>query len=214
MTEERFASEDGFTLEAEIDLPDHPRGALLVCHAHPGMQGTMRSPLLLALRDEVVRRNLAVLRFNFRGVGGSEGQFGDGIDEVADATGALAHLRSRVGDIPTAVAGWSFGAAVAVRLAARSRDLACCAAIAPATEAKPGVSAGLPPAAELGVDVPLLVVVGSNDEHTPPDRCKEWAADAGATYVEIKAANHFFWARYEQVVATVADFIDDHLPAG
>lgn len=214
MTHETFTSEDGLKLEGEVDLPDDHRAALLICHAHPGMQGTMNSPLLLALRDEAVKRRIAVLRFNFRGVGTSEGTFGTGVDEVADAAGALTHLRARAGDVPHAVAGWSFGGAVAVRLAARRRDnLACCIAIAPSTEEKAGISAGLPPASELGISVPLLVVVGSNDEHTPPERCRPWAEDAGARYIEIKAANHFFWARYERVAGAVADFLDEHLGA-
>lgn len=203
-------SDDGLNLEAHFDHPHRTRAALLICHAHPAMQGTMNSPLLVAVRDAALERGIAVLRFNFRGVGASEGHFGTGVAEVADASGALAHVRATIPDVPVAVAGWSFGAAVAVRVAAARPDLACCVAIAPATERKPDVTEGLPPAAELGLNVPTLVVVGSNDRHTPPDRCRAWAEGAGARYVEINAANHFFWAKYEPLVGEVVGFVDAH----
>ncbi|HVL64446.1 MAG TPA: alpha/beta fold hydrolase [Actinomycetota bacterium] len=204
-----FTTTDAVTLEGEVDVPPGADTGLVICHAHPGMQGTMRSPLLLALRDEVVARGIAVLRFNFRGVGGSEGEFGTGIAEVADAAAAAGFLRERVGAV--AICGWSFGGAVAIRLTADDPKIACCAAIAPAVEEKPGATAGLPPPSELSVRVPLLVIVGSNDKHTPPSACRPWAEAAGARYVEIKAANHFFWAKYEPVVEAVAGFVEGTL---
>jgi uncharacterized protein len=205
-----ITSSDGLNLEAEFDDVERPRVALVVCHAHPGMQGTMRSPLLLAVRDELVARGCSVLRFNFRGVGESEGEFGLGLDEVSDARGAIAAARERYPGAPVALMGWSFGGAVALRTATYE-DVRTCVAIAPSVTPRPEISAGLPPGDELGIDCPVLVVVGANDDVVSPAECKRWAGQAGARYVEIAAANHFFWAKYEPVVEAVADFIDEQL---
>ncbi|MDQ3983096.1 MAG: alpha/beta hydrolase [Actinomycetota bacterium] len=201
-------SRDGLALEAALDSPDAPKATLVLCHPHPQMGGTMNAPLLLALRDEMLRRDWAVLRFNFRGIEGSEGVSSTGVDEVADAGGALDHAGETFPDLPRAIAGWSFGAAVAVRVAAIEPDLVGCAAIAPAVDEKPGVTAGLPPPDELDLVVPLLVVYGTNDEQVSPEACSSWGTAAGAEVVRIAGANHFFWAKYDQLSELVGDWLD------
>ncbi|HEX2058876.1 MAG TPA: alpha/beta fold hydrolase [Actinomycetota bacterium] len=207
-------SRDGLALEAALDEPAAPKAVLVFCHPHPQMGGTMNAPLLLALRDELLRRRWAVLRFNFRGIGASEGVSGTGVDEVADAGGATDYVAERFAGLPRAIAGWSFGAAVAVRLAAADRSFVACAAVAPAVEAKPGVTAGLPPATDLQLRVPLLVVVGENDRQVSPDACSTWGGDAGAEVVRVPGANHFFWAKYEQLSKIVGDWLDTRLDGG
>jgi alpha/beta superfamily hydrolase len=207
-------SRDGLSLEAALDAPAAPKAALILCHPHPQMGGTMDAPLLLALRDEMVRRDWTVLRFNFRGIGESAGVSSTGIDEVADAGGALDHAGASFPGLPRAIAGWSFGAAVAVRLAAASPELVGCAAIAPAVDEKPGVTAGLPPPDELEIDVPLLVVYGANDKQVSPEACSAWGTAAGAEVVRVAGANHFFWAKYEQLSKLVGDWLDARLEAG
>jgi uncharacterized protein len=207
-----FESVDGLRLEGELDVPRKARATVVVCHAHPRMQGTMRSPLLLALRDEGLDRRLAILRFNFRGVGESEGEFGEGVAEVGDVAGALAFVRNRIPDLPVGLAGWSFGGAVAVRVAAKDRDVGACAAIAPSVKARPGISVGLPGEVAREVGAPLLIVCGSNDDIVLPEDCRELAEEApNARYEEVKAANHFFWAKYEVLTATVGSFLEDAL---
>jgi alpha/beta superfamily hydrolase len=210
MTEEiSLESRNGIRLEAEFDRANDPRAALVICHAHPGMQGTMKSPLLLTVRDGLVRRDWSVLRFNFRGVEGSEGDFGDGIDEVDDALAAIRFVRTEHPDAPIAVLGWSFGAAVAIRAAVREPEVEACVAIAPSVVPKPGISRGLPTPGEVDLEVPLLIVCGANDDVTPPEDARLWAAEAGAQYEEIPAANHFFWAKYEPLISTVTVFLDE-----
>jgi hypothetical protein len=202
-------SSDGLQLEAEFDRTENPRAALVICHAHPGMQGTMESPLLLAIRDAMSEREWSVLRFNFRGVEGSEGEFGDGINEVEDALAAVRFAREQHPDAPIAILGWSFGAAVAMLAAAREAEIEACVAIAPSVVPKPGASRGLPPPDELKLEAPLLIVCGANDDVTPPNDARRWAAEAGALYEEISAANHFFWAKYDPLISTVTGFLDE-----
>ena len=202
---------DGLTLEAVLDVPDAPGGAFVFCHPHPQMGGTMNAPLLKALTADLVARGWAVLRFNFRGIGASEGETGLGIDEVADAEAAVAEARDRFADLPVAIGGWSFGAAVAGRVAAKDTSLAAYVAIAPAVKEKPGVTAGLPPSEEVQLAMPSLVVVGVNDELVEPDDARAWCETVGARFTEMKGANHFFWAKYDDLSALVCDFLDEVL---
>lgn len=208
-TSVRFKSLDELSLEGELDLPEEAVAAVVLCHPHPKLGGTMTAPLLLALRDELTRRRWAVLRFNFRGIGGSEGESSTGELETEDAAGALDLVRERRPDLPLAIAGWSFGGAVAVRVAAHDEALTACAAIAPAVRAKPGVTDGLPAPESVGTGRPLLVVCGANDRVVDPADCRSWAGGVeAASYVEISGANHFFWARYSTLCRTVGDFLE------
>lgn len=198
---------DGLTLEAQLDEPPAPGGVLVLCHPHPQMGGTMNAPLLQAVTDHLVTRGWAVVRFNFRGIGTSDGISGTGVDEVADAAAALAEARSRY-TLPIAIAGWSFGAGVAVRAAVADGRLDACVLIAPPAETKPGITEGLPPAATVAIEFPVLVVCGANDELISPASVEDWAQGVSATYVEIRGANHFFWARYDSLSKTIGDFLD------
>ena len=211
MSEElTIRSTDGLALEAALDMPADPRGMCVFCHPHPGYGGTMNAPLLLALRDDLVERNFSVLRFNFRGIGRSEGTSGIGDAEIADALGAIEVARSRTGDAPLVLLGWSFGGAVAIRAAAQV-PVEAVVAVAPAVERKE-IVAGLPAPEELGLTVPLLVVIGSNDEAVSPAACAAWTERVpGARLVEMPGTNHFFWAKYPQLADTVGSWLEEVL---
>lgn len=201
-------SRDGLLLESALDEANDARASLVLCHPHPKMGGTMNAPLILAIRDELVRRGWNVLRFNFRGIGNSEGASSTGEAEVADALGAVDLMRE--GGLPVAIAGWSFGAAVAIRVAMQDVGLIACVAIAPAIDEKPGITAGVPHG--LTLSIPSFVVIGVNDDQVSPQRAKEWAeAQPGTDFVELKGANHFFWAKYDDLALIVADWLDGRL---
>jgi len=205
-----FSSRDGLSLEAELDAPAAAHAGLVICHPHPRMGGTMDAPLLLALRDALTARGWVVLRFNFRGVGASEGTSSTGEEETTDAGGAIDFLRRRSGDLPIAIAGWSFGAAVALQVAAAEPDMIACVAMAPPVNPKPGITSGLPP--ELRVEIPVLVVSGANDEVVSPSDCAAFVDRLpNARYVELAGANHFFWAKYDDLAGVVTNFLDDVL---
>jgi alpha/beta superfamily hydrolase len=203
-------SADGLSLIAEYDGAENATACAVICHAHPRMQGTMKSPLLVAFRDELKGRGYSVLRFNFRGVDGSEGEMGTGIEEVADVLGALEFVDARDRGTPAVLLGWSFGGAVALRVALQHDPPSVCAyvAIAPPVKEKPGVTAALPPPDDARVEVPTLIVWGSNDKVISPTDCREWAQATGARHVEIPAANHFFWAKYDVLVDTVVEWLE------
>ena len=200
-------STDGLTLEAAVDTPAHPEAVCVLCHPHPQMGGTMNAPLLIALSRHLVDAGWAVARFNYRGIGASQGESSDGIAEVADAEGVLSYARARWADADVAICGWSFGGAVAIRAAMRDSSLIACATIAPAVKAKPGITAGAPPPGEVVLSCPLMVVCGANDKQVSPQDCREWAVAASAEFIEVPGANHFFWAKYEQLAGVVEDFL-------
>lgn len=173
----------------------------------------MNAPLLLGLRDGLVGRAWSVLRFNFRGIAGSQGEPSTGEAEVADALGAIDLVARRHPGVPIAIAGWSFGGAVAIRAAAEAAEVdspAACVAIAPAINEKPGVTAGLPDPKQVHLSCPVLVVHGVNDDVIPADDCRNWAKGlSGARYVELPGANHFFWAKYDDLAKVIVTFLDE-----
>lgn len=196
---------DGLTLEAVIDEVEGAESALVICHPHPQMGGTMEAPLLLVLRDEMVERTWTVLRFNFRGIGASEGTSSTGLAEVADARAAVALARQRVPNV--AIAGWSFGAVVAIRTACEDPGLTACVAIAPAVRERPGVTVGLPSPEGLRLEVPTLLVAGENDHLVEADDCEAWAKKAAVRCSRMAGANHFFWGKYPDLGPMVGRFL-------
>lgn len=206
-----FTTADGLTLEGLINGPAQPVATLVLCHPHPKMGGTMNAPLLQAVTDGLVADGWAVLRFNFRGIGASQGEAGTGIEEVKDAEAALTEAGRRSPGVPVAIAGWSFGGAVAVRLATEHPELLACVAIAAAVKEKPGITAGLPPAEDVRLAVPTLFITGVNDDLVLPADSKAWAEAAGATYLEMRGANHFFWGKYDDLSDQVKDFLQTQL---
>jgi uncharacterized protein len=206
--EPELHSTDGLRLESLLWTPDEPRAALVFCHPHPKMGGTMNAPLLEAVSTELVSHDWAVLRFNFRGIGESEGDATTGRAEVADARGAVALMRARYPDLPVGLAGWSFGAAVATRVADGDHELAALVAIAPAVKEKPGITDGLPPANEVDLRIPTLVLCAVNDDLVDVEDGRRWAEVAKVEFVALKGANHFFWNKYDKLSAAVMDFLE------
>lgn len=107
-------------LEAVLMGPDEaPVAAAVVCHAHPLHGGLMHFKAVFRAAKALQSAGLAALRFNFRGVGLSEGVHDDGEGEQEDARAALGELERRFPGLPLVIGGFSFGAVVALRVAAR-----------------------------------------------------------------------------------------------
>jgi alpha/beta superfamily hydrolase len=103
-------------LEATLRIPDgEPRGIAVISHPLPTHGGTMRNPVVAAIARAIAGKALYALRFNFRGVGGSDGVWTGGIAEVADLDDAIADARAFAPGLPLALSGYSFGAITALR---------------------------------------------------------------------------------------------------
>jgi alpha/beta superfamily hydrolase len=106
-------------LEALLEEPDEaaPSLAAVLCHPHPLYGGTLHNKVVFRIARGLRRSGAVVLRFNFRGVGQSEGEHAHLIGEIEDARAAVDWLRARYPTVPFALAGFSFGARVVTRLA-------------------------------------------------------------------------------------------------
>jgi uncharacterized protein len=175
-----------------------PGAGVVLCHPHPGLGGTMRTPLVVRLALGLVASGRAVLRFNFRGVGRSGGAQTGGELEPLDVAAAVAFLRSRLGLQRPALAGWSFGSLMAVAHARTDPELACLTAVAP-----PLAVMG-PPEGIGAITAPLLWVVGDRDPFCPPEAVEALPGE----HRVLRGANHFFWAKEDDLIRTVVDFLD------
>jgi alpha/beta superfamily hydrolase len=125
-------------LEALLDEPEgKPRAAVVFAHPLPTHGGTMHTKAVFQGTKGLVRAGCAVLRFNFRGVGGSEGTFDGGAGEKADFSAALDFMAARYPGIPLWAAGFSFGSWVALETGAVDPRVTALIGIAPPVT-KPG----------------------------------------------------------------------------
>jgi hypothetical protein len=187
---ERIAGPAG-ALECAIDLPDAaaaPRGIALVAHPHPLHGGTLDNKVAQTLARAFVELGYAALRPNFRGVGASDGGWDEGRGEVDDLAAALAHAQGEFGARPLALAGFSFGAAMQARLAAR---------LSPRDSFERMVLVGVavshfdPPPVPAGT----LVVHGEVDETVPLAAVLDWARPQDLPVIVVPGADHFFHRR-------------------
>jgi uncharacterized protein len=186
-------------LEALLEEPEHgaPRAAALVCHPHPLFGGTMHNKVVYRIARGLRRAGLVVLRFNFRGVGRSQGEHGNLTGEIEDARITLAWLRERYPGLPSALAGFSFGARAITRLGCEVGQ-----ALPPANRTAGPLwllAAGFPttqgPAEYLETcAVPKVFLMSTRDQFAPrADFERNYARWAEPKRVEwIESADHFF----------------------
>ncbi|MEZ5400675.1 MAG: alpha/beta family hydrolase [Bryobacteraceae bacterium] len=120
--ESHFVAGPAGRLETLLEEPEDrdPVCAAVVCHPHPLHGGTMHNKVVYRLARGMRAAGAVVARFNFRGVNLSEGLHDNGVGEIDDARAVLAWLRERYPDLPYAMAGFSFGSRVALRLGCES----------------------------------------------------------------------------------------------
>lgn len=183
-------------LEALLETPAEPapaRGAMLVCHPHPQFGGAMTNKVAHTLARCALMEGLAALRFNFRGVGESEGDFADGTGETEDALALYEWLRREQPQMSVVLAGFSFGAAVALRLAARV-EAALLVTIAPPLAYFDGQDIPVP-------QCPWLVVHGDADDVVDCAETLQRLQAAGLTaeHHVLAGAGHFFHGRLPEL---------------
>jgi alpha/beta superfamily hydrolase len=172
------------------------KGAVM-CHPHPQYGGSMYNNVVDAALQGFWQRGFATLRFNFRGVGESEGSYGGGQGEAQDAVAAVSFLRQQLNaqDATVVLAGYSFGAAAAWRAASHAGVLDALVLIAAPLEM---MELGSMPAANS-----ILLVGGSNDSFCPAaglrDLCTRLREAASLRL--IHGADHFF-AGYEEEITS------------
>jgi len=182
-------------LEALLEEPEDqdPKYAALVCHPHPQHGGTMHNKVVYRIARGLRRAGAVVLRFNYRGVNLSAGQYDHGVGEVEDARAALAVLRSRYPSLPFSLAGFSFGSRIALKLGCE---------IAGATQLiAVGFPANLPDGQSLGqCSVRKVFIVSKNDQFCAVPAMEAYfaALPEPKQLIWVDAADHFFGGALDQ----------------
>ncbi|MFZ4515863.1 MAG: alpha/beta hydrolase [Acidimicrobiia bacterium] len=199
---------DGLSLEAEETVPaPTPVGTVVLCHPHPQHGGTMQSIIISTLFGALPDAGFTALRFNYRGVGTSEGTYADGLGEQLDLQAAVdaAQLRFDNG-APLAIVGWSFGADVA--LAQADARAGAVVAIAPPLRDLSRFEA------RTHDPRPKLVVLAGSDEVIDNAVAERVAPTWPNTTVEVvPGASHYFIGRTQRVVDLVLAFLQTHASA-
>jgi alpha/beta superfamily hydrolase len=187
-------------LEALLEEPDDgaPREAALVCHPHPQHGGTMHNKVVYRIARGLRAAGATVLRFNYRGVNLSEGEYAHGEGELDDARAALGYLRERYPELPFTLAGFSFGSRVVLRLGCGGAG------------ARRVIAVGFPTSYERsfldGCTVPRVFVQSMHDQYGPVAELEPLVASLPEPkkLVLVEATDHFFAAGLEQLEREIA----------
>ena len=222
MSASENAPPSDFPCDATVSLPG-PAGALeavtscpadraarasaVVCHPHPLQGGTLQNKVVHTLARSLGELGLRTVRFNFRGVGASAGGYAQGIGETEDVLAVLGWVHARRPDDEIWLAGFSFGAYMALRAADRF-PVARLILVAPPVHLY--TELGPPPAPR----VPTLVLQGEQDEVAPLGGVKAWVD--GLTPPPIMrtfpGVGHFFHGRLNDLRAAVHDALGAVVP--
>ena len=194
------------SLEGTYYLPDG-KGAfpgVVLCHPHPLFGGSMDNNVIYSVTKALTEKSIAVLTFNFRGVGGSQGRYGGGLEEQEDVTSALDCLSKRrdIDKGRVGLAGYSFGAMMALPVAIADKRVKALALIS------------MPPGPEQisqlkSCSRPKLLISGSNDMVVPVEQAEIMGrvAEEPKEYEIVQGADHIWWG-YEEVLAEkVTEFL-------
>ena len=191
-------------IEIITHLPDQaPRAIAVVAHPLPTMGGTMENKIVTTLAKTFVELGFAALRFNFRGVGDSEGSYDEGNGEVDDALAVTHYALHEFGKLPLILSGFSFGGYVQARAAQQLHaHLHQLVLIAPAVG-----RFTMPP-----VPHGTLLVHGEIDEVVPLADVLTWARPQHLPIMVVPETEHFFHGRLHQIRDIVRHHFIGHAP--
>jgi alpha/beta superfamily hydrolase len=214
-----------YRLEGVLAYPetDAPRAAAVIAGPQPLLGGDLDNNVVRALADGLAECGLVTLRFNYRGVGRSEGpaldlpahlaefwrtsHVADELDDARlDLEGAVAHLRAVVGEeLPLALVGYSFGCTLLPHVTGGEGPLARVLVAPTVARHDYGHYRSL--------QEPMLVVASEDDFAAPADSLRQWFAglQAPRRLVHLALDNHFFRGHEDWLVWTVADFLGEAL---
>ena len=180
-------------LEIAVNRPADdatPRGIALVAHPHPQQGGTLDNKVAQTLAKTFAALGYTAVRFNFRGVGKSAGEFDQGIGETDDAFAALTHVQTEANmtSVAPVLAGFSFGSFVQTRLARRI-----------AAERLVLVGPAVKRFAVEDVPADTIVIHGEADEVVPLDDVFAWARPQQLPITVFPGCTHFFHGRLTQL---------------
>lgn len=181
-------------------------GTAVICHPHPLQGGTMHNKVVTIIERALRELGLATVRFNFRGVGASEGSYDEGNGESDDLAAIVGWVREVRPDDAIWLAGFSFGSYVALRNAQRL-DAAALVTVAPPVGRWDFSQITLPAC-------PWLVVQGEEDEVVDPAAVFDWIASLAEPpqLVRMPETGHFFHRRLMDLRGLLKNALQSHLP--
>jgi uncharacterized protein len=194
------------TLEALLEEPKGaaPRAAVVFAHPLPIEGGTMHTKMVFQGAKGLVRAGCAVLRFNFRGVGRSDGEFDEGRGEQDDFRAAVDFMAARYPDVELWAAGASFGSHVALTVGAADDRVCALVAVAPPVDRYDFAAMKLS-------RKPKFIVHGEEDELIPIKAVREFYAQLQEPkeFVVIDRANHLFEGQTAEVGDALEELLGD-----
>ncbi len=190
-------------IEALVSEPESAPAVAVLCHPHPQHGGTMNNKVVHTLARTLAGTGFATIRFNFRGVGESEGSYADGRGEVDDARAIIDHARQHWPGLPVWLGGFSFGAMVAI-VAAAQQDIAGLVSVAPPVD-RMDIAEIVQPRCR------WLILIGDEDELVDVDTVVEWVnrLDPGPQLRVLEGVDHFFHGRLIQLGECVQAWMDE-----
>jgi len=167
----------------------------------------MNAPLLAAVTESLVTAGIHVLRFNFRGVGSSEGAWDRGVGETIDVAAAVSAANLAFPELPLGVAGWSFGATTSLGWQIETASSVPWVGIAPGIGSYHGSE--VPDVSRLA-SADRLIIVGDRDQFASVEEMQDFAGRAGAALEVLPGSDHFFFHREK----TVGSLVAEHLRSG
>ncbi|MBL8415217.1 MAG: alpha/beta hydrolase [Propionivibrio sp.] len=182
-------------IEIIVENPGAPRGIALICHPHPLFGGANTNKVTQTLARTFTRLGYVALRPNFRGVGESAGLHDNGRGECEDMLAILAEAKRRYGDLPVALAGFSFGAYVQTRVAQALAEANHPAQRLVLVGTAAGHVEGARQYAAKAVAHDTIVIHGSVDQTVPLANVLAWAEPLDLPVIVVPGADHFFHRR-------------------
>lgn len=206
MSKARVSFKSGtLTLEGVLTIPDGnpPFPAVIVCHPHPLYGGSMDNNVVYALCDAFTQSSIVSLRFNFRGVGGSEGEHSHGKEEQEDVSAAISYMAEIKEANPDkiGIAGYSAGAGFSFPVACRDKRVKAMAAISPPVSLYDF-------SLLKNCSKPKLLISGTEDNFTPVDQflkfCKGLPEPKKCESMD--GVDHFWWGFENPLGSKIAEF--------
>ena len=212
MAEVIFNGPDG-RLEGRYHQSKKPDAPIaIVLHPHPLHGGNMNNRVVFIMFNNFVERGFSVLRFNFRGVGRSQGAFDNGIGELSDAAYAFDWMQQFNSNSPFCwIGGYSFGALISMQLMMRRPEIEGFVSISPPAGTED--FSFLAPCPSSG-----LIIHGDKDTHVPLDAVKKLAQkldgqkNISVNLSIVKGADHFYKDNMDNLSKEVASYLDNSLP--
>ncbi len=201
MTEKSVVFESGdLKLEGLLDRAEGDAG-VVITHPHPQYGGSMQNNVVESLVKAYKKACYTTLRFNFRGMGRSEGHYDEGVGEQADVRGAVAYLKD-LGMTALHLAGYSFGAWVNAQAIGDLNDVARMIMVSPPVNFMDFSFLQYTPRIQ-------LIIAGSRDDIAPPDMIQKmlsgWNKDSD--FHIIQGADHFYWYETGKIESIVGNFL-------